>query len=155
MLKRILLALLAVLLFVPSAAVSDWRTDAVIEHVAITATAATTDQTSAIIKKPTAARGVSILIDVTVGSTLLIDAQIRMWSHQLNDTVNWSSVCPAADGITGVSETLCVYYPSAATNGAPGIDEDFVLPLPNFFKIFVDHGNANAATYVVYYQWLY
>lgn len=139
-------------LLIPSLASTGIRS----EGTALSVTDGTTDQTSEVIVKPAGARGMYIIIDVTAaGGTLSMDILLKIYSHGLGDALNWSQTCPSAGGITGVSETVCVFYPTAQTNGAGTIDEDFVLALPSYMKIMMDVDDTTTATYDVYYGWLW
>jgi len=126
------------------------------EFVAITAVAATSNQTSAVIVKPQGARGMLIWMNVTAGSSLLLDVDIYAYSPTIDTTVGWFMNMPTAEGITGTGSV------GRAVLGGYGTANDYTVNtedagglLPNLIVLVVDHGNATAATYVLYYQWLW
>jgi hypothetical protein len=146
-----LLAALVVASFVYSAPVQAAK-----EEVVITATAATTVQTSAVITRPRWARGALVWIDVTVGSTLLLDLDLMAYNYTLDTEVAYASNCPTASGITGVSTTLCSFVSLGVTTAghySAGAN-DFIILLPDAMKFRVQHGNVNEATYTVTVDWI-
>jgi hypothetical protein len=157
--RRIIGLLATVLILFPAlAGAQPWVTEIFSEQNAITASAATTTQTSALIFKPQDAKGLVVYVDVTVGAVLLLDLSIKAYFPNTTDTVTWFGLCPSADGITGVSSTTCVYTAWGGSNLGQnyGTDiDDFAGILPQLFYLEVVHGNVTAATYTVDYQWLW
>jgi len=145
------LAIFALILCAVPAASQHWGE--LEEQIAITATGATTIQTSEIISKPKDAKGLLVIMDVTgPGSGLLLDVNMSAYSPTLNTTTNHALNCPSPGGITGTSRTWCAYVPYNITSQTI---TDFLVHIPNQFKLYVDVGNATPATYTLYYQWLF
>jgi len=149
----LIIASVAFLTFVPrQEADADWRTDQIAEHTAITAAAKTTDQWSAVIQKPQNAKGVIAWIDITAGTDIALDINIYAYKHDDDDLVAWSTNCPSDGGLTTLVDTICTYVSPGTDNQQPN---DFISALPTFFKFSVDHTTANAATYTLYYYWIF
>jgi hypothetical protein len=153
MVHRIIGLLVALLVLLPSVARADWRSDAIAETLAITATAATTDQSSAVIIKPLNASGMVIFVDVTVGSTLAIEPEIDVYSTVLDEWFAWCTNIGGAAPITAVATYAFAVVNKGATGNYTIADE--YIGLPTRFRIRMDHTNANEATYTVTYQWVY
>lgn len=148
---RRLLVLAALLLWLlPVRAAAQFYT----ETVQITASGATSDQSSATISQELWADGLVIIVDVTApASGLLLDANIYYWSPALNAFTVWAQNIPSGGGITGTSTTFGAIIPvGLAANYAVS---DKIVALPPLFKILIDHGNGTEATYTVRTQWLH
>ena len=147
----LLISILAALVLLPvvAGAQSTRRT----EHIAITAVGAEETQTSALIVKPMGAKGVLAWIEITAGAVLLLDINMGLYSPTVDVyQTNYASDCPSAGGGTGIGRLQCLFYPLAADDTPIGVKR---IPLPNLFNLIVVHGNATAATYVLYYQWIW
>ena len=146
--KIALLAFLLVALVLPSVAAAQRFG----EFVAITATTATATQTSATIMKPRGARGVHAWLEITAGSTLLLDIWMEVYSPTLDIATGISSDCPTDNAGTGTGRLHCIYSPDVNTGNYTG---KALLNVPTFFRLKVEHENTNEATYVLYYQWIW
>ena len=152
----LLFSLIAAFVLLPGSAKAA-ATDAQLaqEFIAITATAATSSQTSGIISRPRAAKAIMLWLNVTAGSTLLIDVDLQVYSPTLDSTIGIYVDCPSAEGVTGVGATLCFLGTASTSEDMSPNVKDQAGSLPTLFQLLVRHGNANAATYVLYYQWIY
>jgi hypothetical protein len=152
--RGILLALFAAVLLLPAIETdADWRADLIAENTAITATDATSDQTSALIQKPRHAVGLVTWLKVTAPpSGLLLDIDMEFYSPTVDDYVLYFENCPNPQ-ITGASTSMCVWNQFNPSNDYT--PDDQVGFLPTYFRLLVMHGNATAATYVLHYQWLF
>ena len=150
--------ILAALVLLPSlAGAQPWR--AVYgEHVAIDYDCSTpcSDQTSATIFKPPDARGIDVYIDVTAGNTLLLDINLdSVWTAPTVKTMPWLADVPSAEGITAISTSHAIFVDGPDPGTHYSLIEERLVVLPTFFKLWVDHGNNNTVTYVVYYRWMW
>ena len=134
---------------------ADWRADQIREYVGITAAPETTDQHTVQLFKPTNAKGIYTYLDVTAGATLLLDVDLYAYNPATTDYILWFANIPSAGGITGVSANRAVWGPGNTGNDYAASMEDSAGLIPTRFRLTVDHGNANDATYVLYYQWVY
>jgi hypothetical protein len=121
--------------------------------VLITATAATSTQSSALIYKPLWATGLFLILDITAGSTLALDVYLQAYSPGAAAYVDWLTEVPTTE-LTGVSETGFVFTALGIVTGGHYNVEDRVVMLPPQFRVQVTHDNANEATYVLYGQWI-
>jgi len=138
-------ALLFVLTFIAGPAV------AVEENLQITATAATTDQLSGTITRPPypPAAGLIVIVDVTAGVTLLLDVNLQIYVPSKDTWYNWAINCGS---FTAIGTYACAYVPKGNIAHYVIVEEGVMVP--SEFRILIDHGNANAATYNVYTQWV-
>jgi hypothetical protein len=148
-----LLSLVIAFVLMATSTGADWRADIITEKIAITATAATSDQSSGEIVKPRSASAVAAWLEVTAGSTLLLDVNLQTYSPTEAAFANYLVNCPSNGGVTGVSSTVCVFGPHNVSNDYLVSDKSGFVPTR--FQFLVEHGNANAATYVLYYQWMF
>lgn len=140
------LALLLSLMFLAAPAVA--------EDLRITAAAATADQFSTTITRPPTAEGAIIIVDVTIGVALLLDVNMDFYDYTLGAWRSWFINCPTAGFITGVGTFACVAHPRGEiTHYSANVGPQFVV-VPSEFRIWVNHGNATAATYTVRTQWI-
>jgi len=122
----------------------------------ITAVAKTSTQISSEIRRPAGATGIVFAVDVTAGSTLLLDLWVRYINENTATVKYLIQNLPSADFFTGVSTAHILLGPYGATGDiglASGMNYRNI-PLFERMKAFVIHGNANAATYNVYAQWI-
>jgi hypothetical protein len=143
MTRKILALLLALALSVPAAALPN-AIDPDPTRV-MTVSAGTADQTSAELTLPTEFSGMLCILQVTAGTTLLLDLNMQA----RNSTGTWTTIAvdsPSAGGITGISTTFIGYYPSGSTAGTYSVK---AVAIPRAFRMLVNHGNANAATYTL------
>lgn len=155
---RQLFALLAALaLLLPAiAGAQPWLTELYSEKTAITAAGATADQSSALITRPPTAKSLLTMVEVTAGAVLLLDLNIDYYSTAKTAYYEYLINVPTAEGMTGTGQWWCVWgVPTTLTNDLKTTIEDKGAILPNLFRLRMDHGNATAATYNVYYQWLF
>lgn len=144
---RTFVALLIALVFASSAS-------AIVETTRITAVAATASQNSNMVTTPPTVKGMIVVMDVTAGAVLLLDLKIQAFSPGANAWVTFSADCPSTGGITGVSTTVCFIGPDGSNVAGHYAANDFLVVLPDVFRILVTHGNATAATYTVHTQWV-
>lgn len=117
------------------------------EVTILTAVAATTDQTSAVFVIPRQFSSYMVYIDVTAGSTLLLDIHIQIFLPTPNSWANMLINMPSSGGITGVGVTPVQVSPFATDSA--GVPEKRA-PVGGQLRVLVNHGNVNAATYKVY-----
>ena len=146
---RILLAALALLcVLAPSVA----QAAADIQVIDCTSNC-TTDQVSGTIAKPPGAIGVRVIIDLTAGTTPLIDLNLEVFTSTAAAWTGWAVDAPSSAGITSTGTTVALFAP-IGTAADYAVDAVEGVHLPDYFRVFVDHGNANAMTYTVDIQWL-
>lgn len=124
------------------------------ETLFLVGTAQTSTLLSSEFATPTWAVGLILWIDVTVGSSLLLDLSMLAYNPVLDAAQTWTTLCPAADDITGVSTTVCLFYPGPTGEYGVGSAAHFTVLMPPSFKVQMVHGNANEATYTVRGQWI-
>ncbi len=120
------------------------------EETILTAVAATSSQTSSSFIVPAHKYGLYLYMDVTAGSTLLLD--MRLDSYLPGPNV-WQTIFdnhPSAGGITGISLTALA---CTETNRAESSITNKRIHLGGQLRVFVTHGNATASTYKVYVQY--
>jgi hypothetical protein len=157
--RRLIGLLAAVLLLLPGIAsaqaiTSSWDTEVLATDFA---SAACADTYTALIHKPREAKGIFIWTEVlTAGGALLIDTHLEMYSPTLDSYLLIDNNCEGAGGITTTGSYICMYSVdgSATTWLAPAL-YDHKAPLPTFFRLQTDCGNAETVSFQVYYQWMW
>jgi hypothetical protein len=86
-------------------------------------------------------RGICAVIDITAGTTLSLTLRIQHLDPISGKYVNILS----SAALTGVGTTRLIVYPGCVAAANAVANE----PLPELYRIVVNHGNANAATYKV------
>lgn len=122
------------------------------ETLHITATAATSTQSGGSVTRPLWATGMIVVVGVTAGSTLLLDVSVQGYSPSLDAWFDWTINCPSVSAITGVGTTVC-YFGHGGEPASYEIPEKIVT-LPEVMRLWVDHTNANPATYTIRTQWV-
>jgi len=106
--------------------------------------AARTANTSSDWIENTGCNGVLVILDVTAGSTLSLTLTIQAYDPASGKAVTMAT---ATTAVTGISTNGYVLYP----NSNAGLTVTLGV-LPNVFRISVNHGNGNSATYSVGYS---
>lgn len=120
------------------------------EEVILSVTEATSTQTSVTFRIQEPYKKYLLFLDVTAGSTLLLDVSIDM---HLGGPDVWTPLIadiPSGGGITGVS--LNVFAITQSDPIGDAIPEDYRIPMGGNNRVVITHGNANAATYDLYIQ---
>ena len=118
------------------------------EVLILEAAGVTTSQTSQTFTVPSAFNHLLIYVDVTAGSTLLIDFSVEVYLPGPNEWLEFINLLPSADAITGVA-----VWP--AIIGASAVDSTIIdkrTLLGGKLRVVTAVGNANAATYDIYIQ---
>lgn len=113
----------------------------------LTVTAGTADQATPEMALAPGYAGILLTLQVTAGTTLLLDMNLQ-FRNSAGTWVTMVADMPSAGGITGVSTTHRLIYPHAVSGASLTVGLTQV-PIPHVFRILVNHGNANAATYTL------
>lgn len=148
-LRRLLVLAALLLWLIPCRAAAQFHQ----ETLLITASDATSAQTSALIHKPLWASGAIFILDVTAdgGLALSLDMDIHWYSPTLDEDSVWTQNCPTTEA-TAISTIICPLTPHGVSAHYE-IEKKMVTPPPQF-TISVEHGNANPADYTVRVLWL-
>ena len=120
------------------------------EVTILEATAATETQTSDEFVLPASASRFLLYLDVTAGAALALDMELQVY---LPGPDSWAIVItdlPAAGNITAVSLTTVILGAATADIDSGIVDKK--VPIGGKLRVVVAHGNANEATYDVYFQ---
>lgn len=121
------------------------------EEVILSATAATSTQTSSEFRIQEPFKNYLLFLDVTAGSTLLLDVSIDM---HLGGPDVWTPLIadlPSGAGtITGTGLTVWIISQTTAFGDASADSKR--IPIGGNNRVVVTHGNANEATYELYIQ---
>lgn len=91
-------------------------------------------------------------MNVTAGTTLALDINLEFYAPHKDEWYSWTINCPSVSAITGVGTTVC-YFGHGGEPASYEIPEKIVT-LPEVMRLWVDHTNANPATYTIRTQWV-
>ncbi len=120
------------------------------EQTILTAAAADTSQTSDTFVVAKKTEKFLLYIDVTAGATLLLDLRIDVFLPGPNAWFTLIDNLPGVGGITGTGITAVTVTGSGSLADTLALDSR--ISIGGEMRVFVTHGNGNAATYKVYIQ---